>query len=582
MKHKSLFVFSLGPVQSFIAASRKVVDLWSGSYLLSYLIEEGIKKSFDNDLGLEVEMIFPNETKETIRKKSKNTSFLEVASYPNRFFCRLTSSGTREDHEESIHEFARVIHDHIRHTFIQLSHDALNRFSVLKDSDSIKEMARQQIIDSLEMFWAFEYEEGPYEEVRIRVEKMLASAKNNRDYQISKQKGLICTVCNQRETLLLERASKEDSYAKLIRKTEDTWRYVREKRYRDSGERLCSLCFTKRLAQSLFSEKYKNIKGRNQFTSFESTKEFARPYKYYGLLLMDGDDMGKWISAVEDRYLEGFPKEEEIKAEYHKEISKRLTNYSRKVVPMIVRKNEGTLIYSGGDDVLAFAPIDKIFKLAGELREAFGHAEKGLDRKATASMGIIIVHEEEPFQKVLNNLRGLEERAKSFRNSSKNAFALGVHSRSGEIREITLPWSSDYSNNQIYKYGSEQCIPSKIDKVARYLSNELSMNFIYKYGQSFLPLLAADILEEEKIQPFQLTVENRDEDFLKRDHLLVQSEIHRLVSRSLENKDLPMAKEISNTLFKLYHASASFLESVHLLEALRFLKLKNKRIKEEV
>jgi hypothetical protein len=35
--------FSLGPVQSFIASARTVRDLWTGSYLLSYLTFEAMR-----------------------------------------------------------------------------------------------------------------------------------------------------------------------------------------------------------------------------------------------------------------------------------------------------------------------------------------------------------------------------------------------------------------------------------------------------------------------------------------------------------------------------------------------------------
>ncbi|MFS8580603.1 MAG: hypothetical protein LOD88_11335, partial [Novibacillus thermophilus] len=56
-KKQSLLVFSIGPVQSFIAAARKLEDLWSGSYVLSYLAESGIKRLFHlgDEQGLSVE-----------------------------------------------------------------------------------------------------------------------------------------------------------------------------------------------------------------------------------------------------------------------------------------------------------------------------------------------------------------------------------------------------------------------------------------------------------------------------------------------------------------------------------------------
>ncbi|MBP7824949.1 MAG: type III-B CRISPR-associated protein Cas10/Cmr2 [Verrucomicrobia bacterium] len=50
--------FQLGPVQEFIAASRSIRDLWSGSYLLSWLMAAGLK-AFSQKAGPDA-VIFPN------------------------------------------------------------------------------------------------------------------------------------------------------------------------------------------------------------------------------------------------------------------------------------------------------------------------------------------------------------------------------------------------------------------------------------------------------------------------------------------------------------------------------------------
>ena len=39
-----LIKFQIGPVQEFIAQARSTRDLWSGSYLLSWLVAAGIRK----------------------------------------------------------------------------------------------------------------------------------------------------------------------------------------------------------------------------------------------------------------------------------------------------------------------------------------------------------------------------------------------------------------------------------------------------------------------------------------------------------------------------------------------------------
>jgi hypothetical protein len=54
----SLLIFSIGPVQDFISASRSTRDLWSGSYLLSYLIGHALTR-IALDFGPD-HVIFPN------------------------------------------------------------------------------------------------------------------------------------------------------------------------------------------------------------------------------------------------------------------------------------------------------------------------------------------------------------------------------------------------------------------------------------------------------------------------------------------------------------------------------------------
>src|SRR5487761_468634 len=47
-----MLMFSLGPVQTFIAQARKTRDLWLGSFLLSTLMEAAMK-------GMEDNLVFP-------------------------------------------------------------------------------------------------------------------------------------------------------------------------------------------------------------------------------------------------------------------------------------------------------------------------------------------------------------------------------------------------------------------------------------------------------------------------------------------------------------------------------------------
>jgi CRISPR-associated protein Cmr2 len=71
-KPQYLLLFSLGPIQSFITQARKARDLWSGSFLLSLLMEAGMQKIDRSAL------IFPAEP--TIDDLSKN-----IPDLPNKY-----------------------------------------------------------------------------------------------------------------------------------------------------------------------------------------------------------------------------------------------------------------------------------------------------------------------------------------------------------------------------------------------------------------------------------------------------------------------------------------------------------------
>jgi CRISPR-associated protein Cmr2 len=58
LPNPAFLLFTIGPVQSFISKARKTSDLWSGSYMLSYLIWESMKPLVEK-FGPDV-IIFPN------------------------------------------------------------------------------------------------------------------------------------------------------------------------------------------------------------------------------------------------------------------------------------------------------------------------------------------------------------------------------------------------------------------------------------------------------------------------------------------------------------------------------------------
>ena len=216
------------------------------------------------------------------------------------------------------------------------------------------------------------------------------------------------------------------------------------------------------------------------------------PTKYYALLLMDGDHMGRWLSGTH-KELPSFgellhPKVRK-KLEQHREwrdvlgakrlltpalhatVSSALADFSLKLVRWIVEeRHKGRVVYAGGDDVLALLPLEDALSAARELRAVFsGEAElregdlivkfqddqdekisgyltwKEKDRllltlgpRATASVGLAVAHHLHPLDLVLQAARRAERAAKE--HYDRNALAVEVLKRSGETLAAGTRW----------------------------------------------------------------------------------------------------------------------------------------------
>jgi len=121
--------------------------------------------------------------------------------------------------------------------------------------------------------------------------------------------------------------------------------------------------------------------------------------KYFAVLALDGDEMGKWISGLhpkmpklgdqladyeEDGQRKGakvyfeqngledlLNRKRPLSPSFHLQFSEMLANFGNFCVRRIVEAHDGRLIYSGGDDVLALLPADRALDCARALRAAF-------------------------------------------------------------------------------------------------------------------------------------------------------------------------------------------------------------------
>ncbi|WP_339232645.1 type III-B CRISPR-associated protein Cas10/Cmr2 [Geobacillus sp. FSL W8-0032] len=540
MTNRYIVLFTVGPVQSFIASARKTEDFWSGSYILSHLVREAMKRFYQYSAGCE--MIYPLVGKEELRALSLRE--LRVASLPNRL------TAVMEGTEADICGWLQETEQGVRNVFLDFCFQAVSRmFPHLSDDErqQLEAIVEQQVQSFLEVYWVAEpYEpSASFRTVRERAERRLGALKNEKHYASVPQQGLVCSVCKEREALRLEEIDDFDRYGEIKRKTANLWRRRAGKfqgrdgdgederrvgRVKDN-ELLCGICLGKRVARDYFTDLFGAA-----FRPFPSVLDIGSG-DYYAVLMMDGDNMGRWFSG-------------EQKEEYSR-TSQKLARFSKEVVPRIVEQQcHGELVYAGGDDVLAFLPVDEALKAAELLRLAFSDEQQGLGEGATASFGLVIAHKKAPLQHVLNEARMLEQKAKQYRNEQtnqqKDALALAVHTRSGEIAEAILPWMI-----------KGKMASSRLEQFVDLVKTSISPNFIFHFTQAFAPLL------HDKDCP---KWENRD---------MLAIELRRLLKRSVKEGSQWKERDLrshTDALMALYDAVPSGYDFLHLLKMLTFFR----------
>ncbi len=187
----------------------------------------------------------------------------------------------------------------------------------------------------------------------------------------------------------------------------------------------------------------------------------APPLPYYALLLGDGDHMGRAISGLKT-------------LKKHRALSQAVDSFARGC-PEVVARHGGSLIYAGGDDVLALLPLHTVLACADSLRLAFEGALQpaceGVE-SPTFSIGVAIAHHLQNLVDVREQARQAERLAKKERDS----LAIVYKPRSGGRLEFTSRWSDrpDSVFAEWCRLYREERIPDKLAFDLGAIANQFS------------------------------------------------------------------------------------------------------------
>lgn len=458
-----LLALSVGPVQEFIAAARRTRDLWFGSYLLSE-ISKAVAKAV-GDQG--AKLIFPHpETDLTSGREKINVANVILAELP---------TGDPKD----VVAKARVA---AQDRWLEFVKDAWeSAHGVIR-----REIWDDQVDDVIEFYAAWVRQTGDYRADRARLMRLLAGRKNCRDFLPSKGRAGVpkSSLDGQRESVLkdpmkepwrdrfrarlriregeqldvvglVKRTAEGDRpYPSVSRVAADPW--VRGNRTKQSFAELKSACaglpgrVLHRLDENIFPQfqdfPYEGTavyvsrhhewgeeieeEDRDSIAQIQKALEkLSEPQPYLAILVADGDKMGAAIAGLNS-------------ADANRAFSKALSGFADEARKTVTNHN-GVLVYAGGDDVLAFLPVDKCLDCARQLREKFIERLKphAANNTPTLSVGIGIGHFLENLEDLLDYGRDAEKAAK--RVEGKDSLAIHLHKRSGSPIKIASRWETN-------------------------------------------------------------------------------------------------------------------------------------------
>lgn len=456
------FVLSISPVQSFISQARKTKDLYAGSHVLSELCRKAIE-------------IFESYGGNVILPAKKNDSL------PNIFLGEVYTE------KSELKNVGNKIEEELKTFFKNKSVQKIAPFAEFES----------QIDDFLEINWLFyPYEKDNYQESYKKIAELHSAIKNVKRFKPFEEKaGRKCSLCGVRNALFCGKKGKQKWKENLIRE-----------KFIEDTEGLCGICYAKRvldhslpsLANICLMDWLKNIKKdelvklRTEINFFDeemffnpeldSIKEFIKEHsldvkkqkKYYALLKLDIDDMGKWLSGKNGT------NGKDLKT-FQIELSEKLTECSSSMKAIIDEYCYGKTVYAGGDDFLGFVNLEYLFEVVSEIKDIFKFEERSILKKLTYSISIVISHYKSPLHKVLDLSRELMEETKNAFDD-KNGMGVIVLSNSSIHSKcycryesfilLKKLWEEKTGNNLYFKLGQQFPFLKDVYSYDNYLLNK--------------------------------------------------------------------------------------------------------------
>lgn len=472
-----LLALTVGPVQEFIAAARRTRDLWFGSYLLSE-ISKAAARSVQDSGGRK--LIFPAPFDDADLEPDSN---LNVANVIVAELDEAVPAEVARKAKEAAQARWRSFADRVFQ-----ENQGVIRSNFWDD----------QVDDVIEFYAAWHpYSPQAYQSDRAALMRLLQARKRCRDFQPAKGRagvpkssldGLRESVQRERKDWpkgslrrlrvregeqldvvgMVKRVGAPETgtprYPSVARVAADPWLRgvvsqlgALKKACRDLGSDIIHEIDTSEgrgnpayeifpfEGTTVFRSRYHDLQKETGVSTAEleplaqALADLTRdeePNPYLCVLVADGDRVGQVLSGLESPV-------------HHREFSQALAGFAGKA-RQIVNDHNGVLVYAGGDDVLAFVPVDRCLDCSRALHDSFVEALAAWSAKAklSLSVGLAIAHFMEPLEDLLEYGRNAEKHAKRPRSEDggqedRNGFAVHILKRGGEPVAVRANWSAD-------------------------------------------------------------------------------------------------------------------------------------------
>lgn len=439
--NKKLMLITISCIQEFIAKARKPKDFLNGSnIIINYF------KNIHNILN--EKCTFIEDFKVILPQKS-----LSKYNNPNYFIAEFKSDNTNDEKE-----FRDLLEKELSAEYKTICEN-LNVYIVVVDYENEYYKSYASLYKKLDMYkndrfrdYSFfdnskvdrskdnkKYENCSICGVNDGAWVLNGNAKpqkyNGQDIKFDGQEDyeILCDACYKKR----EYGNNENKFQSVIEIGPIEWESkIPEDKFKsykqkvkglinpNSGEIISQYYFVDYLIKNKVDKKY--VDNLKEFIDYDKN---VKPSRYYALVKADIDSLGKYFSG-------SYLKEKGDLLEFQKKLSIKIGKLGFEVEHEVDKlyNNKKLCIYAGGDDILFFCPLYKVFDIIKNIDDYLEKINKGYDKKITMSKSIVICHSTIPLKKVINLSRSSLEIAKEkFKKNNKDAIAISLINSSSTV-----------------------------------------------------------------------------------------------------------------------------------------------------